>query len=239
MIPLSTSTPASGPADASKSLYCYHSGVSNALNSSFPIPIKAVFLDRDGVLNEKMPEGRYVTRWDEFQVLPGVPEAIGLLNGAGIPVIVVSNQRGIALGLYSEEDVREIHANFQGLLETQNAHIDGFYFCPHDNDGCNCRKPLPGMFEQAVADFPSITAAGSVMIGDSITDIDFGRRLGMTTVFLTGNAEHQKLGAEAARDLSKFQYPSLYAAVTSLLGKRTAPSFGNGSMCLGFPANPR
>jgi D-glycero-D-manno-heptose 1,7-bisphosphate phosphatase len=239
MIPLSTSVPASVPADASKSLYCYHSGVSNALNSSFPNPIKAVFLDRDGVLNEKMPEGRYVTRWDEFQVLPGAPEAIAMLNREGIPVIVVSNQRGIALGLYSEEDVRTIHANFQGLLESHNAHIDGFYFCPHDKDQCNCRKPLPGMFEQAIADFPSITAAGSVMIGDSISDIDFGRRLGMTTVFLTGDAENQKPGAEIAKDLSTFQYPSLRAAVTGLLARRAAPQFGNGSMCLGLPANPR
>jgi D-glycero-D-manno-heptose 1,7-bisphosphate phosphatase len=213
--------------------------VSNALHSSFPNPIKAVFLDRDGVLNEKMPEGRYVTRWEEFQVLPGVAEAIGLLNSAGIAAIVVSNQRGIALGLNSEEDVRAIHANFQGLLETHNAHIDGFYFCPHDRGQCNCRKPLPGLFEQAVEDFPSITAAGSVMIGDSISDIDFGRRLGMTTVFLTGDAELQKPGAEVARDLAAFVFPSLYAAVTDLLAKRAAYLPGNGSTCLGFPANPR
>jgi D-glycero-D-manno-heptose 1,7-bisphosphate phosphatase len=213
--------------------------VNDALNSSFPSPIKAVFLDRDGVVNEKLPEGCYVTRWDEFHVLPGAAEAIAMLNRAGIPVIVVSNQRGIALGLYSEEDVRAIHASFQGLLETHNAHIDGFYFCPHDKDECNCRKPLPGLFEQAVADFPSITAPRSVMMGDSISDIDFGRRLGMTTVFLTGDAEHQKPGAEAARELATFQYPSLYAAVTGLLAKRVADSFGNGSMCLGLPANPR
>lgn len=226
-----------------KSLYCYHNGVSNALNSSVPNPINAVFLDRDGVLNEKMPEGRYVTRWDDFKVLPGVAEAISMLNRAGIPVIVVSNQRGIALGLYSEEDVRAIHASFQGLLEARNAHVDGFYFCPHGHDRnkaqCNCRKPLPGMFEQAVADFPSITAAGSVMIGDSISDIEFGRRLGMKTVFLTGDAEHQKPGAEMAKDLASFVYPSLYAAVAGLLAMRADLRPGSGSMCLGLPANPR
>jgi D-glycero-D-manno-heptose 1,7-bisphosphate phosphatase len=226
-----------------KSLYCYHSVVNNAFSNSVPDPIRAVLLDRDGVVNEKMPEGRYVTRWDEFHVLPGAVEAIGMLNTAGIPVIVVSNQRGIALGVYTAEDVLRIHGDFQKLLEARGAHVDGFYFCPHDHDHnkaqCNCRKPLPGMFEQAVADFPSINAAGSVMIGDSISDIDFGRRLGMTTVFLEGDAERQKPGADLARDLASFIFPSLYEAVTGLLAKLTAQRMSRGTMCLGFPADPR
>jgi len=166
-----------------------------------------------------MPEGRYVTNWSEFKVLSGVTEAIAKLNAAGIRVLVVSNQRGVALGLYTADDVREIHAEFQKMLASQGAHIDAFYFCPHDKDQCNCRKPLPGMFEQAIADFPTISAASSAMIGDTLSDIEFGRRLKMTTVFLEGDSERQKPGAELARDLADMRFPSLREAVTGLLAK--------------------
>jgi D-glycero-D-manno-heptose 1,7-bisphosphate phosphatase len=172
------------------------------------------------VLNEKMPEGRYVTRWDEFKVLPGVVDAIGLLNTVGVRVVVVSNQRGVALGLYTADDVREIHAEFQKLLASRGAHVDAFYFCPHDKGQCNCRKPLTGMFEQAVADFPTITAARSVMIGDTLSDIEFGRRLKMATMFIEGDPERQKPGTEAAQDRADLRFPSLYAAVTALLAER-------------------
>jgi len=203
--------------------------VSNVPNNPVPAiafsgSIDTAFLDRDGVLNEKMPEGQYVTRWSEFKVLPGVMEAIGLLNGAGVRVVVVSNQRGVALGLYSEDAVREIHAEFQKMLETSGARVDAFYFCPHDKGQCDCRKPLPGMFEKAVADFPTIHAASSVMIGDGLVDIDFGRRLGMKTVFVEGDPERQQAGAEAARKLADMAFPSLLAAVTGLLARVTVDS---------------
>ncbi len=112
-----------------------------------------MFLDRDGVLNEKMPEGRYVESWSDFHLLPGVAEAIGRLNRAGLRVVVVSNQRGIALGRYLAADVEAIHSSLQDLLKAHGAHVDGFYFCPHDKGQCNCRKPLPGLFQQAAADF--------------------------------------------------------------------------------------
>jgi D-glycero-D-manno-heptose 1,7-bisphosphate phosphatase len=181
-----------------------------------------VFLDRDGVVNEKMPEGRYVTQWSDFKVLPGVVEAIGLLNQAGLRVLVISNQRGIALGLYTAEDVRAIHAEFQKMLEASGAHVDGFYFCPHDKGQCNCRKPLPGLFEQAVADFPGITAATSVMIGDSKSDVEFGRRLGMTTVFIDGDPQRQKPGAKEARELADLRYLSLIAAAKDMLAQLQA-----------------
>ena len=144
--------------------------------------LATVFLDRDGVLNEKMPEGRYVTSWDEFHILPGVPEAIARLNQAGLRAIVVSNQRGIALGLYTAADLEAIHAAFQRILSNHGAHIDAFFICPHHADQCNCRKPLPGLFEQAAAQFPGISAATSVMVGDSLVDMEFGRCLGMATI---------------------------------------------------------
>jgi histidinol phosphatase-like enzyme len=98
---------------------CYHRLVDTTLKSSFPDVVQAVFLDREGVVNEKMPEGCYVTCWDEFQILSGVVEAIRLLNQARIRVIVVSNQRGTALGQYTAEDVRVIHEEFQNLLQAE------------------------------------------------------------------------------------------------------------------------
>ena len=183
--------------------------------------LRTIFLDRDGVLNEKMPEGRYVASWAEFRLLPGVPEAIGRLNRAGLRVIVVSNQRGVALGLYSAADVAAIHANLQKLLGEQGAHVDAFYFCPHDKAQCNCRKPLPGMFEQAQRDFPDITPETSLMVGDSLSDIEFGRRLGMRTVFVEGDPEHRKGGAEQAAELADGRFGSLQEAVECLLSDRS------------------
>ena len=179
--------------------------------------MRTVFLDRDGVLNEKMPEGSYVASRSCFYFLPGVAEAIGRLNRAGMRVVVVSNQRGIALGLYTAADVDEIHCALQKLLAQHGAHVDGFYFCPHDKEQCNCRKPLPGLFEKAVAEFPEISAEHSVMIGDSLSDIEFGRRLGMLTVFIEGTPERQKPGAEAAGELADLRFPSLVEAVNHLL----------------------
>jgi D-glycero-D-manno-heptose 1,7-bisphosphate phosphatase len=119
----------------------------------------------------------------------------------------------------------------QSWLQSHGAHIDAFYFCPHDAQQCNCRKPLPGLFHQARADFPEIAANTSLMIGDSLSDIEFGHRLGMTTVFLEGDpggpgervcslgwdSPHQKPGAEAARQLANLRFPSLIEATEALL----------------------
>jgi len=203
-----------------KSHYCYHNGVTSASNKSFPGLLRTLFLDRDGVLNEKMPEGRYVTSWEEFHLLPGVAEVIGRLNCAGLRVVVVSNQRGIALGLYASVDVEAIQSALQKFLKEHKAHVDGFYFCPHDKGQCNCRKPLSGLFEQAVAEFPEITAETSAMIGDSYSDIEFGRRLGMLTVFIEGDPERRKPGGEAASELADLRFSSLAEAVDGLLANR-------------------
>ena len=189
-------------------------------NRAWTAGLRTVFLDRDGVLNEKMPEHRYVTRWDEFRVLPGVPEALRRMNEAGLRVVVVSNQRGIAKGLYSAADLEAMHAKFQRLLEREGARIDAFFICPHETDQCNCRKPLPGLFEQAVAQFPEITAATSVMVGDSPTDVEFGRRLEMKTIFVEGDTEHRKPGAEEAAKLADLRFASLPEAVEIILSWR-------------------
>ncbi len=95
--------------------------MTNSATKAIPRDLSTVFLDRDGVLNEKMPEGRYVESWNDFHVLPGVPEAIARLNRAGLRVVVVSNQRGIAIGLYTAADLEAIHSGFQGLLSEHGA----------------------------------------------------------------------------------------------------------------------
>jgi len=196
---------------------CYHDRVIRSGNSAVRRVLHTVFLDRDGVLNQKMPEGRYVTSPDEFRLLPRVAESIARLNHAGLRVIVVSNQRGIARGLYTAADVDAIHSQMQSHLQARGAKIDGFYYCPHDKAQCNCRKPLPGLFDQAVADFPDILAATSAMVGDSLSDIEFGRSLGMLTVFVEGDPERSKTGAEAAAAMADMRVASLVEAVEALL----------------------
>jgi D-glycero-D-manno-heptose 1,7-bisphosphate phosphatase len=194
--------------------------VTNAAGRADWSDVTAVFLDRDGVLNEKAPEGEYVHRWRDFRVLPGVPEALARLNRAKLRVIVLSNQRGIALGLYTITQVEAIHAAFQHLLINRAARVDAFYICPHDRGQCNCRKPLPGLFEQAAIDFPEIQAANSVMIGDSLVDIEFGNRLGMRTILVDGDAVQPIPPTEKAAQRADLRCASLSAAVEALLKQK-------------------
>jgi D-glycero-D-manno-heptose 1,7-bisphosphate phosphatase len=193
--------------------------VTGAARKTIPQDLATVFLDRDGVLNEKMPEASYVRSLDDFHVLPGVPDAIAKLNRAGLRVIVVSNQRGIALGLYTAGDVETIHAGFQRTLGNYGAHIDAFFICPHDHGQCNCRKPLPGLYEQAVTQFPAIKAASSVMIGDSLVDIEFARGVGMTAI-LIDSAKTARPDDKSARETADLRFSSLAEAVSALLEKR-------------------
>jgi D-glycero-D-manno-heptose 1,7-bisphosphate phosphatase len=144
--------------------------------------VKFVFLDRDGVLNRKAPEGEHVGRCEDVELLPGAAEAVARINRSGRKAIVVTNQRAIALGLYAESDLLQIHETFQAQLKAQGAHLDAIYYCPHDHGRCNCRKPGPGLFEQAFRDFRGAGVHNSVMIGDSLSDIEAGVRLGMRTV---------------------------------------------------------
>jgi D-glycero-D-manno-heptose 1,7-bisphosphate phosphatase len=185
--------------------------------------LKTVFLDRDGVINQKMPEGQYVRLAEDFRILPGVPEAICRLNHSGVRVIVVSNQRGIALGLYSPKDVSAIHESLQTTLALHDAHVDRFYFCPHNKGECTCRKPQTGLYERAKIEFHDITAAASVMIGDSLSDIEFGRKVGMRTVFVEGDPQTKRAGTESAMRLADFCCTSLCAAVDILFERGLIP----------------
>lgn len=132
---------------------------------------RCVFLDRDGVINVKQPEGCYVESWEQFTFLPNVADWIQLFNVLGYLVIVVTNQRGIAKGLYTEDDLAEIHGRMVASLAERGARIDDVFFCPHDNGQCDCRKPSPGMI-YAARERWQINLAGSIIIGDSDCDRD-------------------------------------------------------------------
>lgn len=150
---------------------------------------KAAFLDRDGVLNRKAPEGQYVTRWEEMEFLPGVREAIRLLNQAGYSVVVVSNQRCVAKGLITASEVEFMHARMRDEFATAGARIDAIYYCPHDFEPpCSCRKPHPGMLLEA-ARTHDLDLAESWMIGDSEHDVEAGKRAGCKTAWLTQGGE--------------------------------------------------
>ncbi|MGC8550306.1 MAG: D-glycero-alpha-D-manno-heptose-1,7-bisphosphate 7-phosphatase [Acidobacteriaceae bacterium] len=178
-----------------------------------PRRIQFVFLDRDGVINRKAPEGKYVSRWSEFQLLPGAEAAIAHLHHSGRRVILVSNQRGVALGLYTTKDVEILHKQLQRRLAHHGARIDAFYFCPHDKNQCECRKPKPGLFLQAFKDFPEASPQNSIVIGDSLSDIQAAYNLGMRSIFIQGDPEFQKPGAAEAAALADAASSSLTEAV--------------------------
>jgi D-glycero-D-manno-heptose 1,7-bisphosphate phosphatase len=183
--------------------------------------VRYVFLDRDGVINRKAPEGHYVSSWRDFHILAGGETAISRLNQSGYKVIIVTNQRGVALGVYSEQDILNLHEQLARHLTLFDAHIDAIYYCPHDENDCQCRKPGTGLFEKAFREFPDASSANSVMIGDSLSDIEAGVRLGMLTIFIQGEQQTQKPGAERAASLATAVAGSLIEAVERYFPART------------------
>jgi D-glycero-D-manno-heptose 1,7-bisphosphate phosphatase len=136
---------------------------------------RTAFLDRDGTINEKAPEGEYVTDPGGFRFLPGAEEAVRLLDAGGWRVVVVSNQRGVALGRMTMDDVDAVNARMAHLP------IEAVYVCPHERGTCDCRKPGTGLFERARAELPDIRFAEAVVIGDATSDIAAGEAIGART----------------------------------------------------------
>jgi histidinol-phosphate phosphatase family protein len=159
----------------------------------------AVFLDRDGVINEDPVE--FVTRPEELRLLPSSAQAIARLNAMGVPVLVCSNQSGVAKGLYTLDTLARISERLQEMLRAYGAHIDAFYYCPHDDaDQCDCRKPKPGLLLRA-AEEHGVALERSVFVGDSWRDIVAGRAAGVKTVLvLSGHVKPEMLQGEEMRN---------------------------------------
>jgi D-glycero-D-manno-heptose 1,7-bisphosphate phosphatase len=150
-------------------------------------PGRTVFLDRDGTINEPAVEGAYVVAPAEVRLLPGAATAIRALNEHPARVVVVTNQRGIALGLMGEEDLAAVNARLESLLAAQGARLDAIFHCPHERGACDCRKPGPAMFERAERELEGVEIEGGAMVGDAAIDVEAGNRLGLTTVRLGGS----------------------------------------------------
>ncbi|MCH2044836.1 MAG: HAD-IIIA family hydrolase [Saprospiraceae bacterium] len=147
--------------------------------------IWTLFLDRDGVINQRKV-GDYIRNWKEFCFLDGVLEAIPVLNKYFDRTVVVTNQQGIAKGLMTEQSLQKIHKKMVQEIEYSSGQIDAVYYCAkHKRENPICRKPNPGMAYTAQKEFSDIQFKQAVMVGDSPSDIQFGKNLGMKTVFLT------------------------------------------------------
>ncbi|MGM0613182.1 MAG: D-glycero-alpha-D-manno-heptose-1,7-bisphosphate 7-phosphatase [Bacteroidota bacterium] len=159
--------------------------------------IWSLFLDRDGVINQRINEG-YVTKTEEFEFLEGVHEALKIFSEIFQHIVVVTNQQGIGKGLMNTEDLYAIHEKMLNSVKETGGRIDKVYFCPDLKEFQPlCRKPQVGMALQAQRDFPGINLKKSIMVGDTLNDMIFGRRLNMITVLV---GKDQQL----ARDHYKF-----------------------------------
>jgi D-glycero-D-manno-heptose 1,7-bisphosphate phosphatase len=165
----------------------------------------ALFLDRDGVLNE---DRGYVHRWEDFRWIDGARQAVAGFNARGWWVFVVTNQSGVGRGYYSEDDVHALHARMAEDLAAAGARIDAFYHCPFHPEALEDRyrhpdppdrKPNPGMLLKAMADWP-VDAARSVMVGDKAIDLEAGRRAGVRSLHFSGGDLAAFLAAEVAGD---------------------------------------
>ena len=147
---------------------------------------RAVFLDRDGTIAEDV---NYCSRTEDFRVLPTVPEAIRLLNESGFKVVVITNQSGLARGVFTEETLAQIHGKMEKELAKHGARVNAIYYCPHHPDeGCDCRKPKTGLLEKA-SEGLGLDLKSSYMIGDMQKDIDAGRAAGCRTILVTTGPE--------------------------------------------------
>lgn len=152
---------------------------------------KAVFMDRDGTINEEVG---YVNHLERFTLLPRVGQAIRLLNQHEIKTVIITNQSGVARGYFPESLIHQVHQKMQDLLKGEGAYLDGIYYCPHHPDvgeppyrqKCQCRKPATGLVEEAVREL-NIDLSQSYMIGDRGVDIEFGHKFGVKRILvLTG-----------------------------------------------------
>jgi len=141
-----------------------------------------IFFDRDGIVN-RSPGAGYVERVEDFHLMPEFIEALRVVHAFGYPAVIITNQRGVALGRMSLETVDAIHEELERLLNAHDLELLNIYYCPHENGACDCRKPLPGMLLKA-ADEHDLDLSRSWMIGDNIKDVQAGRSAGCRTILI-------------------------------------------------------
>jgi len=163
---------------------------------------KCVFLDRDGIVNVPPGEERYVRKAGDFVLQPGFPAVLREIAVSGFEAVVVTNQRGVALGLMTMEDLARIHGRLAGILRKEHGlSLLDVMCCPHDRDECECRKPKPGMLLAAAARH-GIELSASWMVGDQERDIEAGRRAGCRTI-LVDAADAATAADHKVRDLAE------------------------------------
>ena len=146
-----------------------------------------IFLDRDGVINDR-PIDDYVKTWGDFKFLPGVLEALAIFNETFKRIIVVTNQQGIGKGIMTTEDLEAVHSKMIAEIEKTGGSIDAVYYCPElAKKPSSCRKPSTFMAQKALAEFPDIDFEKSLMLGDMLTDLQFGKNAGMKTIYINTN----------------------------------------------------
>jgi len=150
--------------------------------------MKLVILDRDGTIN--VDSDQYIKSPQEWQPLPGALEAIARMNHAGYHVVIASNQSGLGRGLFDVASLNAMHAKMHKLLSAHGGRVDAVFYCPHTADeGCTCRKPLPGLFEQIAERF-GIELKGVPVVGDGLRDLQAGAAAGCEPhLVLTGKGE--------------------------------------------------
>jgi D-glycero-D-manno-heptose 1,7-bisphosphate phosphatase len=191
-------------------------------------PLSAgLFLDRDGTINV---ERGYLSNPDEVELLPGAARAIRAANEFGLPVIVITNQAGVARGYHSEADVNSVNARLQELLKAEGARIDALYYCPHHPEVgdppyrivCSCRKPGTGMLKMAEKAL-GINLASSFVVGDKCSDIETGKNAGSGTVLVLtgyGRTEIRRCTGNKAPDHVADDLPAAWEFVKEYLNRK-------------------
>ena len=184
----------------------------------------AIFLDRDGTINE---DPGYLTHPSEVRLLPGVGEALRLLQEQGFCLVVVSNQSGVARGLLTEAMLEQIHVKLEALLHAEGVSLRGLYYCPHHPEGappygqaCDCRKPKGGLVERAAREH-GLDLSRSYVIGDQHIDIELARQMGMPAILvLTGQG---RLNLTSGQIQPDYVAPDLAAAARWILQRQGQP----------------
>jgi len=166
--------------------------------------MKAIFLDRDGVINKYPGDTEYVKSWEEFHFLPDTKNALKKFNENGYKVFIISNQAGVSRGGYSKKELDLITENMLNELEKEDIHISGVFYCIHlPQDNCSCRKPGTGLIRQAQAaaekQGEAIEFSKSFFVGDTIRDVETGKAAGLRTILVFS-------GKEKPENKSSWQY---------------------------------